>query len=307
MSNSPSLLKATENHMGRGRLPILREAHYYPTEASAELDEKNFDGRPVVVGTCIRAAWYRHVGGFEGEAYSAYTQWIFMMGKCVEGALIENWKQMGVWLDNSVRFYNKENNISGELDVLLKNPETGQPYIVELKTFSGYEATKSILGNKSTKPSPKDQHLLQTLIYLDLHKHIFKLAKIVYINKAGDGNAEFDLELSKEGENTYPVVNGVTQRRFSMEMVYERFKKLDGYVKRKELPPRDYEMFWSDERIEAAYKAKEISKSKYEAWQKKNKSVGDWQCRYCRYSAECYGLGDQVDAEEETEEATSAE
>src|SRR3990167_9894640 len=113
-----SLLAATEQHMSRKRLPIVRGNHLYPTEASVELDP-NIDGTPNVIGTCQRAAYYRYKALGTPAPYTSYTHWIFNMGRTVEDALTELWKQMGLWIDNSVRFYNKEYNISGELDVIL--------------------------------------------------------------------------------------------------------------------------------------------------------------------------------------------
>ena len=297
--SSRSLLNATEKHLARGRLPIVRESHLYPTEASVELEELKLDGTPKVIGSCIRAAFYRYKGGFAGQPYSPYTLWIFEMGKIVEKMLIENWKQMGVWIDNSVRFYNAEYNISGELDAILCDEVTGEPYIVEVKSFAGYEATKTIVGNKSVTGGPKDAHLLQTIIYLYLHRETFKQAKIIYLDKTSlSNNAEFTLTLTVEGQNTYVVINGIVNRKFAVEQIFERYRKLQVYLANDELPPRDFELTYSDTRVEQEWETGNISKSKYEKWQKGKQNIGDWNCGYCKYKEECWG----IKVEEETNE-----
>jgi hypothetical protein len=144
MADKFSLLKKTEEHMGRVKLPIVRESHLYPTEASVVTEELNLDGTPKVIGTCQRAAYYRYTNEYPADPYTSYTYWIFNSGKALELSLTELWKQMGIWIDSSVRFYNKEYNISGELDCIIKDPNTNEPVICELKSYAGYNAKKEI-------------------------------------------------------------------------------------------------------------------------------------------------------------------
>lgn len=297
-----NLLKMTESHLARPRLPILRAEALYPTEASVEL-EPNPDGTPNVIGTCQRAAWYRNKAIGIPAPYSAYTHWIFNMGKSVEISLIELWKQMGIWVDNSIRFYNKEYNISGELDCIVYDPETMKPCLTEIKTYSGYEATKHIVGNKSQQGAPKDEHLLQILVYLALHKHIFTYGKLIYLDKTStSGNAEFDIAIVTEGNNTYPTINGVVNRRFSIEQIFERYKKLAANIANNTLPDRDYEIEYSIEKIQRLYSQKEISKSKYLLWQKGKAKPGAWQCRYCGFSEQCWNKPKQQQEEDEEDD-----
>lgn len=132
---------------------------------------------------------------------------------------------------------------------------------------------------------------MQILIYLDLHKHIFNYGKLVYVDKeACDNQVEFNISLTKEGENTYPVINGVTNRRFSVEQIYERYDEVKDFIDKKELPPRDFELSYSKEKIEREFAAGNISKTKYTKWSTKGIPIGDWNCSYCKYRGECYGL-----------------
>jgi hypothetical protein len=122
---------------------------------------------------------------------------------------------------------------------------------------------------------------------------------LIYISRDGGPNAEFNIELVKEGENTYPVINGIVKRTFSIEQIYERYKELGEHIKNKTLPERDFNMFWSDERIEAEYTAGNISDTKYKTWKSKKTPIGDWNCNYCKYKTECWSLGNTVSMEEE--------
>lgn len=285
------LLQATENYLiSKVRLPVLKEEFFYPTEASVELPATAKDPAKVI-GTCMRAAWYRYMGEFKGQAFSAYTHWIFLTGKSVEEGLTENWKQMGIWVDNNIKFRSKEHHVSGEIDCVVRDPATGDLILVEAKTYYGYEATKEICGNpkKGIPGQPKDSNLLQILIYLYLHKHIFTRGKLLYIDKVCQNNAEFDIQLSEENGRTYPVVNGIVQRRFAVEDIFARYNKLSLYVSEKEIPARDFELEYSAQKISDLWDKKEIAKTRYEAWKTKGTPIGDWNCRYCRYKEECYG------------------
>lgn len=296
------LLQATENYLDKKvRLPVVKEEFFYPTEASVELIE---DGEKKIIGNCLRASYYRYKGGFTGSAFSSYTQWIFLTGKAVESELIDKWKEMGIWVDNNIKFRSVEHHISGEIDVVIRDPQTGELILVECKTYYGYEATKELCGNpkKGIVGQPKDQNLLQILIYLYLHQHIFARGKLIYIDKTCKDHAEFDITLSKEGDNTYPIINGVVKRRFSVEQILERYQKLEDHVDTNILPDRDFELVYSTDKIEKLFAEKKISKTKYEKWQKKGTPIGDWNCNYCRYKIECYGLDAPSTEPDDTDE-----
>lgn len=285
------LLQLTENYLDKKvRLPVLKEEFFYPTEASVEIVSPGKEKE--VIGNCMRASYYRYKGGFTGTAFTSYTQWIFLTGRAVEAELIDKWKEMGIWVDNNIKFRSVEHHISGEIDVVVRDPQTGELILVECKTYYGYEATKEICGNpkKGILGKPKDSNLLQILIYLYLHQHIFARGKLIYIDKTCKDHAEFEITLSKEDGKTYPVINGIVQRRFAIEQILDRYKMLRISVIEDDIPDRDFELVYSAKKIEKLFAAKEISKTKYEKWQKKGIPIGDWNCNYCRYKIECWGL-----------------
>lgn len=114
------LVSATDAHMTRPQLGLPRGIHFYPSEASADWIDHHSIKR--VAGTCMRQAWYRCTGTKTDGKADAYSEWIFALGKAVECILVEQWKQMGIWVANNVKFYEEKHNISGELDVVLSEP-----------------------------------------------------------------------------------------------------------------------------------------------------------------------------------------
>jgi len=279
------LIKATDAHMTRPRIALPREPHFYPSEASAVWVDKN--GLTRVAGACLRSCWYRYTGKVEAAPTSPYTQWIFALGKHVEMILVEEWKQMGIWIDNNLKFFDKEKNVSGELDVILIEPDTGQLYGVEVKSFYGYMATRDICGNKSVKGRPKVSQLMQTLIYADQCKDFLPYFKMVYYARDAADRREFDITIT---DGNKPTIDGEVDTRFTMDDIYDRFATLLDYVDQEEPPPRDFEIVWGPDKVESFKAAGEVSKSAYEKW-KKNPAlnpIGDWQCRYCSYANTCW-------------------
>lgn len=283
-----NLIAATDAWMTRKQFSLPRSLyHLYPSEASVTYIDK--DGIQRTEGKCHRESWMRITKTGTPEPHDAYTQWIFASGKGVEEILVEQWKQMGVWHANNVKFYNKERNVSGELDVVIKDPKTGELIIIEVKSFAGYNNKKLIMGNKSVKGRPKTPQLLQLLIYIDLCKGLglVDYGKLVYYARDTGDRREFNVELTDKGQ---PVIDGKIDHRFTMDTIYDRFDLLNSYVQKGEMPPRDYEMIWSPEKVERENQLGNIAKTNYEKWKRNHSKypIGDYQCKWCSLRHECY-------------------
>lgn len=288
-----NLVAATDEFFTRKQLYLPRQQSWYPSEASVAWVDAHDISR--VSGNCLRKSYLRYTGIYMGEEVDAYTQWIFALGKAVEEILVKQWQCMGIWEANNIKFYNRDYNLSGEIDVILKEPDTKTPFIVEVKSFAGYYATKEIIGSKKGgEGHPKTSQLLQTLIYLYECKHLFPYAKMIYYARDSGSRREFNISLEQEllpdGQVlTRPVVDGIMDFRFTLEDVYARYKQLATHVENKTIPPADYQKVWSPEKVEQRKLLDEISKNAYEAWQKGKENIGDWQCqKYCPYSDLCW-------------------
>jgi CRISPR/Cas system-associated exonuclease Cas4 (RecB family) len=286
-----NLVAQTDAWMTRKRIQRPSKGTFYPSEASAAWTDKN--GVRCVSGACMRSAWYRVTGKADEGALptDAYSEWIFALGKGVEEILVEQWKQMGLWVANNVQFYDKERNISGEADVILTDPTTGQLILIEVKSFHAYYATKEICGNRSTKGQPKTSHMMQLLIYLDQFKDtVAPVGKLIYYARDSGNRAEFDVSLTEDNGVHYPTVDGVVSHRFTLEDIYSRYAELKQHVDEDQIPLVDYQKVWESAKIEDKWKLGEISKTAYQKWQKNpdKNPIGDWQCNYCKFRNECW-------------------
>lgn len=288
-----NLVEHTDAHMTRVQFGLPRMKSFYPSEASAVYTDSH--GIKRVSGGCLRKSWYRLSGQYKADKNDAYSEWIFALGKAVEEILVEQWKQMGIWVNNNVKFYVPDKNISGELDTVLREPD-GTLFGVEVKSFAGYQATKSIMGNKSTKGKPKDSQLMQCLIYVDLCSQlgIIDYFKMIYYARDSGARREFNITLTQDGEHKRPTVDGVVDFRFTMQDIYDRYAQLKQFASSDAPPPRDFEIVWDKDTVEMRNSIGEIAKTTYEKWKRNPQAnpIGDWQCRWCSFNKVCYNNKD---------------
>jgi len=289
MKDSYDLFAATDAHITRPRFQAQREQRFYPSEASVKLYDRH--GDQIVEGGCLRASYFRLTGNFEPAPYEPYTEFIFRQGKLVEEMLISLWKEMGIWVDNNVKFVDHENNISGELDVILMEPN-GQIYIGEVKSCYGYMAEKEIFGNKGQPGFPKMGQLLQTLIYVNHFKNRIPYARMIYFDRGSVKRRTFKISLEEEGSLIYPVVDGEVIRSFTINDIYNRFRELRHYLDTAQVPPNDYELQYPPEKVRDYYQKGKVAKTKYEKWEKgklgRYEYIGDWMCSYCGFKNICW-------------------
>lgn len=295
---SYDLVQSTDAHMTRSRFFLPRGTHFYPSEASVKWTDAH--GIERCDGKCLRAAWYRLTGKGEYVAPDAGSEWIFALGKAVEEILVEQWKQMGIWIDNNIRFYDKAHNLSGELDAVLRDPTSGELFGVEVKSFYGYQGKKQIMGNKSQAGAPKTAQMLQCLLYVYFCKRLFDEGvlpyeithfKLVYYARDSSARRSFDLSIQDINGMLRPTVDNVVDYRFTIQDILNRYLQMAEYMKNGENPPpRDYEKAYSIEKVEKLNALGEISKTAYEKWVKSpaKNPIGDWQCAYCPYQKFCY-------------------
>lgn len=188
------------------------------------------------------------------------------------------------------RFVKIRDIVTKQYDGLLYNFEVDQSNTYtaggiithNCKSFYGYYASKEVCGNKSQKGAPKTSQLLQALIYVDqgLKHNLWDYVKMVYYARDSANRAEFDITLKEEGGELRPCINGVTDYRFTMQDIYDRYAELDAACKSDTPPPRDFDIEWSREKVLERKKLGEVSKTAFEAWQKnpKKNPIGDWQC-----------------------------
>ncbi|RLF68145.1 MAG: hypothetical protein DRN26_00305 [Thermoplasmata archaeon] len=285
------LVRATREFRCRGKFRGHAPHSFYPSEASVVIQDEN--GQKKVLGGCIRAAYFRCTSQ-DRRKRDDRSQTIAELGKAAEDMLVEDWKRMGIFVDRAVRFENRDFNIRGEIDVVLREPDTGTLFGVECKSIYGYRADAEVFGNSRRIGRPKVNHLLQTLVYTSEFMSRLAYFKMYYIDRGDGQEGQFDISVQTTEEDGKTVkvglIDGEEIKLFTVDDIYGRFTELKQYLDKNITPAPDYELYYSDGKIEFLHQTGEISKSKYEKFRKKGESErpGDWQCRYCNYKDICW-------------------
>ena len=193
---------------------------------------------------------------------------------------------------------------------------------VEQKTGRGYFQEKIIMG-KSNKlyPTgyPKLDHIMQTAIYLHMRKPLeehygvnipyFLLGyllvdcgkrtqfhielkdeyqgEVIIKDEYGDvinPNAAYFMEMNIDSDKPVKRIEGLT-----IENIIARYEEMLLKLMSDEPPERDFDLRYTEERIEDDMRLKQISKTQYDKWHRSEKlEIGDWQCSWCDWKELCY-------------------
>jgi hypothetical protein len=222
----------------------------------------------------------------------------------------EAWKQMGIWENNSVKWEDREKNLSGEYDVILKEWNQDEDnfdfYGVEVKSFYGYHANKQILGHSSGRGKnkrwipgkPKDEHLMQAALYVDHSAGKLKGFKLFYVSRDDTEMKEFNITVDPTTKEIF--IDGYKETRFTVNDIYDRYATLNTFANNEIKPQREFELEPSDERVQVLHARGEISATAYKDHISGKKKYQDWHCSYCDYKDHCWTVdtGNETVAEE---------
>ena len=264
---------------------IHREFHRgynHPSQASCVI--KNEYGEDGIAGSCLREVFWQHKGVKETNPMTARGARICAVGKMVERFEVEQYKQMGIWRGNNVKFVDPKTNISGEADCIVWDKEKSSNLGVEIKSGYDYKFRVEVIGTPTRPGKPKLDHLLQTMLYIDYFKFPFHL---VYLDRGNAARKEYEITLNGDGTPNIDgkkVINGI-----SVPRCLSRFKELEEMVKDNTLPRRDFQLKYSRDRVEFLNNSKRLNKGQTEEFEKsKDVDMGDWQCGYCGYKDYCW-------------------
>lgn len=301
------LLELADAELTRQKLRKPKMAHW-PTDASVEIED--LLGHKSAIGKCIRYLWYKWKGIGESNPAGAKAQRIFAMGNAIEASEIELHKKIGIWYDNNVKFFDKELNLSGEIDEIVyehfseRNKENPELIIVEFKSTHGYFTEKQIFGDRRTRGSPKVEHVMQIGLYLYCHKNI-PYGKIIYIFRDKALRKEFDIKLKYDKENkrhqilvdgkrTIYVDTPFLPETINMDIedILERFLKVKEVIGKEKPPKRDFSIQYSQNELKFLYEKGRMSKVNKKIFESGGlPKMGDWQCGYCSYKDICWDVG----------------
>lgn len=213
-------------------------------------------------------------------------------------------------------FYDARINVSGRCDIIAWDFTTNEPVGIEVKSVGEYKASKTI-------EQPSDEHIMQAVIYLDYYRTHMPSNQVIpkkwyiwycsrtenYSIKAKKHHSPltmlWDYFITLEEDGT-PCVHTSTNSKLmphlNVSKIHERYKKLALYVNNKTLPPQDYELSYSPEKIATLFKTDKLTrkadKEVVEKWLKKGApegklklEMGDFECRLCAYRDKCWNKG----------------
>ena len=165
--------------------------------------------------------------------------------------------------------------------------------------------------------------MLQSVLYLDYYQNFIPEGMtaptkwyIWYISRAENWTIKgkkhgspfammWDFYITLEGEERIPVIHsseGISKwSDYTVPKIHERYHDLSGYLERTEIPKRDYELQYSEEKILGLYKYDKLIFKKHKEpvakWIKKGcpegklkLEMGDFECRVCSWKSHCWNF-----------------
>lgn len=337
-----SLSQHISNHLGKARLGDVRPPSLWPSEASASL--KNDYDEPYVVGACRRSTFFRYtVANYyfypDTTIYDElaseiitletppdrYQKWVWEAGKLYEDFVVEMSKQSGVYVDSQIQIVVPNYNLVGKLDLIVRNPITEKLVAEEIKSVYGHGGNE-VLGtpsmrNKNMMGNPRESNLMQIALY-DWHLRsrlgdMLESSHLFYGARDTGRDAEYSVTTYLENEVTKIKYQGVAPNitspvvsKITIDNILSNYNYVRSHFEQQIIPPRDYELVFSEEHIHKLYQRDELTKTDVEQYEKiqarltENKErisagkepkkelkpviKGDWQCSKCQYARICY-------------------
>jgi hypothetical protein len=137
-----------------------RTARVWPSEASAEL----FDTREAgIAGGCHRKSYFRMTGEPPTNQIDVVGARRFRTGRAMELDIVNLARAAGIFVAAGVRYHVADIDLPLELDLVVRDPQTGSMYIIENKTTYGYTANKNVIKDGH----PRLEGVMQSAIYLN--------------------------------------------------------------------------------------------------------------------------------------------
>lgn len=295
---------------------IRKSSSNHPSAASQIFDDGH--GEKKVIGGCLRAQYYR-IKGFEqsGERVLDYEV-AADMGDAYHELVVRWFRQHGFGmglqvLDAETSLYDVATRMSGRKDLLCWDYTINEPVGIEIKSVGDFKAGMVI-------DKPAVDHVMQSGIYLDYMQRNVPIGQaaprywyVLYIARSENWkckkkahqspfNLIWDFKIHLQG--TKVVTAGISDLyldQVDVSKIRDRYHELNQYVDSDQLPPRDYELSFSEEKITYLYKTGQLAykkdKDAVKSWLENGAApgtldltLGDFECRFCEYANTCWNL-----------------
>ena len=277
--NPPKMLELVEEVILDDEKERAKKPYVYRHNPSSSTAKRE-DG--TVVGACLRQLWMKSKA-FPISNPKKFTTKL----QAGFGNAIHTWFAEQLSKSKKITFVAEAagkilvepltKEVSFRLDGLVTH--RGELGCFELKTVQTYGLQKMLKEN-SGLPKPSD--ILQVLDYFGTNNAIM-WASLVYVARDTAMRCEFHIWKDDEDGKFYikgivPEVKTQLLAGPSFEKVVERWKELEGYIERDEMPKRDFKVVYRDGEIVP-------NRTKIGVDYKT-----DFQCLYCPYMNGCWSL-----------------
>jgi len=329
-----SFMNHVTNYLSKPRLGNQKAPTLWPSEAAAIIEDKW--GEEKNIGRCRRSVFFRFLTqcyGYYNDKYShyetlvktikenevppdTYLQFIWKQGQLYEDFLLDTAKNSGVYIGDQTQVYIPSHNVSGKIDIIVLDPATDTYKIVEAKSVYGFNATR-VIGTPSQRKqgvmgTPKANYLMQLGLYQYWYANQndkFSDALLVCGARDTGKYAEFGLTVEPDEEGTNwiyfyqndPYPGDKINSGISIENILGQYAYIQESIDSNVIPERDFDIKYSDEKLETLYQRRELNKSETERYAKRKKQIeegktrinkqiekGDWQCNFCSFKKTCY-------------------
>jgi hypothetical protein len=127
---------------------------------------------------------------------------------------------------------------------------------------------------------------------------------MIYLNREKPSSRkQFDIHFYRQVNQTagqdqplvYPMVDGQVFSKFTLNGIYDRYQEIWDYYNRREIPPRDYKLYYSPEEMEERIAQGLVAKTNLDGFRKKPGELkfrkANWECSYCDWKWHCWDPG----------------
>jgi len=296
---------------------IRKSVFFHPSSASVEVSSPI--GRKVI-GSCLREQYYRVTDEPTTSVGEVDYSISAMIGDKISELVVElidtHGFKMGLQrLAVEHSFFDPRINVSGRCDIIAWDYNSNEPVGLEIKSVGEYKASKTI-------EEPAEEHVMQAVLYLDYYRTFMpkdnalpKKWYIWYVSrtenyqiKSKKHNSpltmlwDYYVTLDDEGIPTvHTSTKNIKMAHLAVKNIHARYHQLSDFINNKLLPPRDFDIKYSEEKITTLHQLGLLTrKADVEAVDKwlakgaqKDKlkvEMGDFECKLCPWKEECWGL-----------------
>lgn len=299
-----SFMEHITDNMLKPQMGDPREPTLWPSEGMVTVKE---NGETIAYGKCRREVFFRYLTskydykdldpGYnnlvgllkkEAKAPDRYMLWIWRMGEIFEDYIIALAKEAGTFIATQVPLYVKSHKISGKIDLIIINPETGKLSIVECKSIYGFNS-QTVLGKpaeraKGRMGTPKESNLLQIATYQYHVKYgnredgflsasKIEEARLVYGSRDTGVYGEFLVDVEEDGTIKYKFNGPIVSDKwiispYNILNAYQQYAFILDSIETKTIPERDYQLIYDQKKIDDLAKNKKLNKTDQEKYDK---------------------------------------